>query len=87
MGFLERLLGRRVYLDANVFIYALEGEPRIKETVIPLFAAIDAGTITAVTTELTLGEVLVHPYRIEDAELADRYERLLSPRPNLTRAL
>ena len=30
MGFVERLLGLRVYLDANVFIYALEGERESK---------------------------------------------------------
>ncbi len=85
MGFVERLLGRRVYLDANAFIYALEGEVGIKEAVTPLFAAIDAGSIEAVTAELPLAEVLVHPYRIEDDELADRYERLLAPRANLSR--
>lgn len=85
MGFVERLLGRRVYLDANVFIYALEGEPHTKELVTPFFAALDAGDIDGVTSDLTLAEVLVYPYRTENAELVDRYERLLSPTSNLTR--
>lgn len=82
---IERVRGRRVYLDANVFIYALEGIPSLKVQVLPLFAALDAGEIDAVTSELTLAEVLVVPYRIEDAGLAERYERLLTPRVHLAR--
>lgn len=81
----EQLRGRRVYLDANVFIYALEGEASLKAQVLPLFTALDAGEIDGVTSELTLAEVQVAPYRASHTELADRYERLLLPRPNLDR--
>lgn len=86
MEFIERLRGKSIYLDTNIFIYALEGDTELKGLVTPLFAALDTGDVHGVTSELTLAEVLVHPLRAKDTELADRYERLLSPRSSLTRA-
>ena len=80
-----RLRGERIYLDTNVFIYALEGSVEVKAQVAPLFAAVDAGELSVVTSDLTMAEVLVHPYRMGDLKLVDRYERLLAPRPNLAR--
>lgn len=81
----DQLRGRRIYLDANVFIYALEGKADVKAQVAPLFAALDAEDMDGVTSDLSLAEVLVHPYRIGHTALADRYERLLAPRINLAR--
>ena len=81
----ERVRGRRVYFDANVFIYALEGEPRAKADVRPLFDVLDAGEAVAVTSEMTLAEVLVMPYRLGESGVAALYERLLAPRAGLTR--
>lgn len=81
----ERVRGRRVYVDANVFIYALEGEPRVRSEVRPLFDLLDAAETEAVTSEVTLAEVLVMPYRLGVAEVAARYERLLAPKPGLVR--
>ena len=81
----ERVRGRRVYFDANVFIYALEGEHAVRAEVHPLFNALDAGEAEAVTSEMTLAEALVMPYRLGQAEVAARYERLMAPKPGLTR--
>ena len=82
---IERARGQRVYLDANAFIYTLEGEPPLMDQVLPLLALLDAGEAEAVTSELTLAEVLVRPYRMDDAGLVDQYERLLAPSPHLRR--
>ncbi len=57
----ERVRGRRVYFDTGVFIYALEDEPATQAQMLPLFAALDAGEVEVVTSELTLAEVLVVP--------------------------
>lgn len=42
---LAEMRGARVYLDANVFIYAMEGEPAVRGIVTPLFEALDAGEV------------------------------------------
>ena len=60
MAHLETLTGR-LYLDTNIFVYALEGYPVFRPILTPLFEAIDRGGIQAVTSELTRAEVLVKP--------------------------
>lgn len=61
MGLLDRLAGRRAYLDANVFIYALEGYPEFVADLTSLFEGLDRGEVRAVTSELSLAETLVKP--------------------------
>ena len=51
----------RLYLDTNIFIYALEGYSVFRPILTPLFETIDRGSIHAITSELTLAEVLVKP--------------------------
>ena len=63
MGLVSLCEGRLVYLDTNVFIYALEGYPAFAEPLAALFRGIDNGTCRAVTSELTLAEVLVKPIK------------------------
>ncbi|MFH1341642.1 MAG: type II toxin-antitoxin system VapC family toxin [Pseudomonadota bacterium] len=48
----------RLYLDANVFIYAIEGNPDVAEPLLRLFDRFRAGHGVGVTSELTLAEVL-----------------------------
>lgn len=48
----------RLYLDANIFIYALEGEPTIFDPLRELFSLLKEKKGRAVTSELTLAEVL-----------------------------
>ncbi len=79
MGRLDRLLGRRVYLDANVLVYALEGTPDVRALALGVLDAVDAGLLSACTGEITLAEVLVVPYRTGAASLVDAYEALLGP--------
>lgn len=67
-----------VALDTAIFIYYIEEHRDYLPLVEPLFAEIDAGTREAVTSVLTLLEVLVVPYRAGDLALATRYEALLS---------
>jgi predicted nucleic acid-binding protein len=48
----------RVYLDANVFIYAIEGSPDVADLLRELFELFRAQKGVGVTSELTLAEVL-----------------------------
>lgn len=77
MVVLNAIRGRRVYLDTNVFIYALEGYADFVDDLTELFASIDAGNIRAVTSELTLAEVLVRPLIDGNIERQTTYQQAL----------
>jgi predicted nucleic acid-binding protein len=68
----------RVALDSAAFIYFIEEHPKYLPLLGPLFTEADRGAREIVTSAVTLLEVLVVPYRAEDARLADRYEALLT---------
>lgn len=73
MGLLNRIIGTRVYLDTNLFIYALEGFPEFADTIRELFAAIENGALSAITSELTLAETLVKPFMDNDSQRQQAY--------------
>ncbi|KAA2236378.1 type II toxin-antitoxin system VapC family toxin [Salinarimonas soli] len=75
----ESFRGTRLYLDANVVIYSRERPNRWSALLDELLEAIDDGTVTAVTSELTLAEVLVKPIDVQAADVVAGYERMLSP--------
>ncbi len=66
MTAVNSLAGRRAYLDANVFIYALNAFPPLVPVLTALFTLIDHGHLQATTSELTLAEPLVKPIRDKD---------------------
>jgi predicted nucleic acid-binding protein len=65
-------------LDTAVFIYYIEEHRDFLELVAPVFEQVAAGRREAVTSSLTLLEVLVVPYRAGNLALAERYESGLS---------
>lgn len=77
MGLITALGRGPVAIDTVAFIYFIEEHPRYLPLVAELFEAVDAGAIGAVTSTVTLLEVLVVPYRQGDLALAERYEALL----------
>lgn len=83
MGILDALRGRQTYLDANVFIYALNAFPAFEGELAALFAAIDAGEVRCVTSQLTLAELLVKPFREGDQKAAASCRRTVTDRPGL----
>jgi predicted nucleic acid-binding protein len=62
MGFVSSLSGSSLYIDTNIFIYAFEGFLEYADRLRELFEAIDSGDVKAVTSELTLAELLVKPF-------------------------
>lgn len=66
-----------VYFDANVLIYTVEGIEPYASLAQPLWDAVDAGDLAAITSQLTLLEVLVRPLREGDAEAAARFREIL----------
>ena len=78
MGLVEDAGHGPVAVDTAVFIYFMEEHGAFLPLVAPLFEAIDAGHLRAVTSALTLLEVLVVPFRSGNSALAGRYEQLLT---------
>jgi predicted nucleic acid-binding protein len=78
VGIVEAVGPGPVALDTAVFIYWMEENPRFLPAVQPVMEAIDAGSLPAVTSALTLLETLVVPYREGDRALAQAYERYLT---------
>ena len=84
MGLADELRGTRVCIDTALFIYLIEKHPKYLELIKPVFAHIDSGHIQAVTSTITLLEVLVHPCRKKDMALAERYRGILLHSSGLT---
>jgi predicted nucleic acid-binding protein len=72
-------LGARIYLDTNIFIYLVEGHPTYAQPLLELFGELEHSTIEAVTSELSIAEVLVKPIQDKKPELAEVYKNLLAP--------
>lgn len=77
MGLAEDAGPGAVALDAVAFIYYIEDDPRYAPLLEPIFRR--AGRdVTVVTSAMTLLEVLALPIRRGQAQLADRYDQLLT---------
>lgn len=74
----------RVYVDANVFIFAYESVGPEALHAFAILEAMESGTIHGVTSELTLGEVLPGPFDANDSELGQAYQDVLTHGPDLT---
>ncbi|MBI5641236.1 MAG: type II toxin-antitoxin system VapC family toxin [Nitrospirae bacterium] len=83
---LQSLLRRRrvVYLDTSIFIYFVEQHPRYHKLCSSIFEDIEASRIKAVTSTLTLLEILVQPYKLKKEELVLKFYSLLVTYPHLS---
>ena len=84
MGWLDELRGGTVAIDTAPLIYFMQEHPRYLPIVRPFFEALDRGDFEAVTSTITLLEVLVHPLRTGDLLLSERYRDILCHARHLT---
>lgn len=68
MGLVDELQGVRVCIEKN---------PKYLGVLKPVFLEIDTGRIEAITSTITLLEVLVHPFRTKNDILAEKYRDIL----------
>ena len=83
MGKVSQELGQRVYFDANIIIYLVEGFTPYLDQLRALSVALNTNEITAVTSELTLAEVLVKPIKDNLPAIQQAYKIFLTPTPVL----
>ena len=80
-GFLRR--HTRIALDTSIFIYQLEANPRYIVLTDPIFAWVERPHHAAVTSTVTMTELLAQPYRDANEQRANEFYGLLSTYPNL----
>jgi predicted nucleic acid-binding protein len=74
---------RRIALDTSIFIYHLEPNPKYLAYTDPIFSWIERSESKAITSTITMTELLVLPYREGDEQRANDFYGLLSTYPNL----
>ena len=77
MGVRQALLGRKAYFDANVFIYLMEGFPGLEKSLADIRDSIRNGESEIFTSELTICEVLMLPFRDNKAALVAKYRQFI----------
>jgi predicted nucleic acid-binding protein len=70
-------------LDTSVFIYQLEANARYLPLTDTIFSWLERPDSKAVTSTITMTELLVRPYRDSDDKRVDEFYGLLSTYPNL----
>jgi predicted nucleic acid-binding protein len=84
LEWIAQLRGKVGGLDTAPLIYFIEENPLYLDIVRPFFDALDLGLLSAVTSTVTLLEVLVHPFRQGDMKLAQQYRDILLNAEGLT---
>jgi predicted nucleic acid-binding protein len=74
---------RRVALDTSIFIYQLEANQRYVALTDHIFSWLERPASQAITSTITMTELLVQPYRDSDEQRVDEFYGLLSTYPNL----
>jgi predicted nucleic acid-binding protein len=74
---------RRIGLDTSIFIHYLEANPSYADLAGEVFSWVERRSHSAVTSTLTMTELLVQPYRAANEDLVNHYYGLLSTFPNL----
>lgn len=72
-----------IALDTSIFIYQLEANRRYADLTDRVFEWLEQPGHSAVTSTITMAELLVQPYRRSDDQQADEFYGLLSTYPNL----
>ena len=74
---------KRIALDTSVFIYQLEANPRYLALTDFIFAWVEREDHAAITSTITMVELLVQPYRDSSEQRVNAFYGLLSTYPNL----
>ena len=84
MGLIDELSGQRVCIDTAPFIYFIEKHPKYLNLLHSLFIEVDEGNIDAITSTVTLLEVLVLPIKTNNLVLVEKYRDILLYSKGLT---
>lgn len=74
---------KRLFLDSAPVIYYFERHPQYLPVVDSFFDALDAETLSAVTSPVTLAECLILPVRAGNLELQREYVSVIASGPGI----
>ena len=74
---------RRIALDTSIFIYQLQANPRYVDLTHHVFSWVEQSLASAITSTVTMTELLVQPYREGNERLSNSFLSLISAFPNL----
>lgn len=78
---------RIVGIDTSPFIYHFEHHPTYASATSELFEAVEGGRVKAVTSVITLMEILVKPKSLMNEQAVKEYKFVLETFPNLSLAV
>ncbi len=70
-------------LDTSIFIFQVEENEKYFNLVNPIFGWLEGPRAHAVTSTITMLELLVQPYRLSDIDRVNKFYALLSTYPHL----
>jgi len=70
-------------LDTAIFIYHFEAHPRYLPLTTAILSGIEQGQRQGITSAVTLMELIVRPWQLDQGTVAHHYEVLLAHFPNL----
>jgi hypothetical protein len=68
---------QRLYIETAPLIYYIEENPTYVAKMDAIMAAIEDRSIEAVSSVITLTEVLTHPFKLGDTQLEQEYRNIL----------
>jgi len=74
---------RRLGLESSVFIYQFEGNPRYTGLTRPVFRDLAGDRVRAMTSVITITEILVPTWKLDDPELRDQILNRVMNFPNI----
>jgi len=74
---------QRIALDTSIFIYQLQANPRYIDLTHHVFSWLERSSASAITSTITMTELLVQPFRGSDERLSNSFLSLIPPFPNL----
>lgn len=78
MGLMTLLKGNRIYLDTNIWIYALEDVAEYRESLTALFEAARERSLMIITSELMLAKTLVTSVKAGDTAKQKAYTEAIT---------
>lgn len=83
MGLIQKLTNKTIFLDTAPLIYYIEENKQYSPLLNNLFLANSKGKFLFQTSVITLLEVLVHPMRHNDHQLAEQYQNIICNSPSI----
>lgn len=81
----KKIAGHTVIgLDACFFIYQLEDHPTYADLCSPILDLLEDGKVEAVTSSITLSEILAHPYKLHKIQEVFEIDQAIRNIPNLS---